>query len=77
MENLILDGEDCHIIATVEAENDVERGAQGKNEDAIKKELKATKDELEISQRRTRGDQSCVQRGTRSEHTFKVQTGCR
>jgi hypothetical protein len=37
VENLILDEEDWHIIATVETENDVERGAQGKNEDAIKK----------------------------------------
>jgi hypothetical protein len=60
VENPILDEEDWHIIATVKTENDAERGAQGNNEDAIKKELKATKDELEIGQRRTGGDQSCV-----------------
>lgn len=47
VDNPILGEEDWHIIATVETEKDVERDAQGRNEDAVK-ELKATKDELEM-----------------------------
>jgi chromosome segregation ATPase len=47
VDNLILGEEDWHIIATLETEKDVERDAQGRNEDSVK-ELKAYMDELEM-----------------------------